>query len=566
MVNGKLTNNPADVAEALNYYFVDSVVTISQCFSPKYSEVYTVKTVEQALTLRAVSELDVTRTITSLKPSRAKDIFGMDVIMFKELSESLVNPITKMINLSVSQGMFPCAWKSSVIVPIFKSGDPHFASNYRPISILPIVSKVAEKLMAAQITNYLNNSYFALHPMQFGFRANYSTEMANCYFTEKVKSLLDKGVVVGAVFLDLRKAFDTLNHRILLSKLLSFNFSPHTLRWIESYLSGRTQYVSIQNYNSAPLSISTGVPQGSILGPLLFTLYINDLPSVCPNTNIQMYADDTVIYIHGSSVSQVANELTESLVHVAAWLEQCCLQLNISKTVCMFITKTKNLSVVPDVFVSGERLQVVSEYKYLGVLIDSKLSFKAQVKKVCNRVRFSLSNFRFIRDYMSSDAALIYMHSMIISHITYCLTTWSHASITTLKPLESLYKQSLKTLDKKSVQFHHCSILKKYNLLSWDNLIKYVHICLLFKTMNSLISPLKQFVNIRTTAHRSTRGGERGDCIIPFKRSNFSQSVFSVKAAREWNSIPSTIRRLHTFGSFQSHLKKWLLTTQHCQH
>ncbi len=159
MVNGKLTNNPADVAEALNYYFVDSVVTISQCFSPKYSEVYTVKTVEQALTLRAVSELDVTRTITSLKPSRAKDIFGMDVIMFKELSESLVNPITKMINLSVSQGMFPCAWKSSVIVPIFKSGDPHSASNYRPISILPIISKVAEKLMAAQITNYLNKLF-----------------------------------------------------------------------------------------------------------------------------------------------------------------------------------------------------------------------------------------------------------------------------------------------------------------------------------------------------------------------------------------------------------------------
>ncbi len=107
--------------------------------------------------------------------------------------------------------MFPCAWKSSVIVPIFKSGDPHSASNYRPISMLPIVSKVAEKLMAAQITNYLNNSYFALHPMQFGFRANYSTEMANCYFIEKVKSLLDKGGVVGAVFLDLRKAFDTLN-------------------------------------------------------------------------------------------------------------------------------------------------------------------------------------------------------------------------------------------------------------------------------------------------------------------------------------------------------------------
>lgn len=183
MVNGKLTNNRAVVAEALNYYFVDSVVTISQCFSPKYTEVYPVNTVEQALTLRAVSELDIRRTTTSLKQSRAKGIFGMDVVMLKELSESLVNPITKIINLSVSQGMFPCAWKSSVIVPIFKSGHPHSANNYRPINILPVVSKVAEKLMAAQITNHLNNSSCALHPMQFGFRANYSTEMANCYFT-----------------------------------------------------------------------------------------------------------------------------------------------------------------------------------------------------------------------------------------------------------------------------------------------------------------------------------------------------------------------------------------------
>ncbi len=115
--------------------------------------------------------------------------------------------------------------------------------------------------------------------------------------------------------------------------------------------------------------------------------------------------------------------------------------------------------------------------------------------------------------YVTWDVTYFITHTHV--HITYCLTTWSHACITTLKPLESLYKQSQKTLDKKSVQFHHCSILKKYNLLSWDNLIKYVHICLLFKTMNSLFSPLKQFVNIRTTAHRSTRGGERGDCIIP---------------------------------------------------
>ena len=187
----------------------------------------------------------------------------------------------------------------------------------------------------------------------------------------------------------------------------------------------RSQYVRVQNNQSSNLQLSTGVPQGSILGPLLFSLYINDLPSICPDINIQMYADDTVIYVDGGSLTQVANELTNKMVHVTAWLEQCCLQLNVSKTVYMFFTKTKSSCVEPDVFVSGERLQVVSQYKYLGVLIDSRLNFKAQVKKVCNKVKFSLSNLRFTRDCMSTEAALMYMHSMVLSHITYCLTSSS---------------------------------------------------------------------------------------------------------------------------------------------
>ncbi len=178
----------------------------------------------------------------------------------------------------------------------------------------------------------------------------------------------------------------------------------------------------------------------------------------------------------------------------------------------MFIAKTKNLSVVPDVFVSGKDYKLYLNISTLVFWLIPNFNLRRRLKRSVtgSDLVYQILDLFVI---MSSDAALIYMHSMIISHITYCLT-WSHASITTLKPLESLYKQSLITLDKKSVQFHHCSILKTYNLLSWDNLIKYVHICLLFKTMNSLFSPLKQFVNIRTTAHRSTRGGERGDCTL----------------------------------------------------
>lgn len=277
---------------------------------------------------------------------------------------------------------------------------------------------------------------------------------------------MDRGGVVGAVFLDLRKAFDTVNYTILLAKLCSFNFSSDALKWTESYLTDRLQHVRVQSFKSAALSLSTGLPQGSILGPLLFSLYMNDLPSVCPDVSVQLYADDTVVYVHGKNISQVAEKLTKSMDNITAWLKQSCLQLNTSKTVAMFFTKSnKNFSVEPNIFISGERLQIVLEYKYLGVLIDSKLSFTSHVKRVCNRIKLNLMNFRHIRHQMSTQAAKMYMHSMILSHITYCLPIWSQAGVTSLNPLQSLYKQTVKILDKKPNISHHCPILQKHRLL-----------------------------------------------------------------------------------------------------
>uniref|UniRef100_A0A3P9HF32 Reverse transcriptase domain-containing protein n=1 Tax=Oryzias latipes TaxID=8090 RepID=A0A3P9HF32_ORYLA len=329
--------------------------------------------------------------------------------MLKDLCSSLTRPITKIINLSLSQKTFPSTWKPAIVSPIIKSGDLHSMSNYRPISILPTVSKIAEKLVAKQIINHLDTTLYSLHPMQFGFRANYSTETATCFFTENIRILLDRGGVVGAVFLDLKKAFDTVNHKILLSKLCNFNFSSDALQWIDSYLTDRSQLVKVQSFKSAALSLPTGIPQGSILGPLLFSLYINDLPSSCPDVSVQMYADDTVVYVRGSNSSQVAEKLTDAMVNITAWLKYSCLQLNTSKTVAMFFNKSNNnLTAEPDVFVSGERLQIVSEYKYLGVILDSNLSFKSHIKRVCNRIKFNLSNFRHIRHQMSTQSAKMY--------------------------------------------------------------------------------------------------------------------------------------------------------------
>ncbi|XP_061607052.1 small fragment nuclease isoform X1 [Phyllopteryx taeniolatus] len=385
----------------------------------------------------------------------------MDTSMLKDLGSTLAPPIASIINLSISSGHFPKAWKSAIVTPVFKSGDSTSLNNYRPRSILPAISKVAEKWVSEQIVHYLISSSPSLHAMQFGFRSKHSTEMATCLFIEKIKSSLDKAGVVGAVFLDLRKAFDTVNHSVLLTKLSKFNFSRKTVSWIESYLHDRTQSVSVNNCRSESLRLTSGVPQGSILGPLLFSLYINDLPTVCSEAECVMYADDTVFFVHGRSKDTVAAKLTNTMSCVTTWLQECCLQLNVSKTVGMYFTKTNRVSPDPDILVNGEKMQIVSQYKYLGLIIDSQLSFKAHIDKLCKNIKLNLANFRAIRNEMSTEAAKIYLHSMILSHFNYCITSWSQAGQNAKKPLEVLYKQVIKVMDKKPRHYHHCAIFKK---------------------------------------------------------------------------------------------------------
>lgn len=341
------------------------------------------------------------------------------------------------------QGIYPDAWKSAIVTPIFKGGDQ---TNVQ-FSILPTVAKVAEKWVAKQLSTYLNEGHTPLHSMQFGFRSNHSTETANCYLLQNMKSKLDGGGVIGAVFLDLKQAFDTVNHEVLLSKLTLFNFSVEAIKWMTYYLANRKQSVRLGNSQSVYQNCNIGVPQGSILGPILFSLYINDLPLVCSSVSIQMYADDTVLYVHGKNKQQAANILTEVLVHVSDWLSNSYLHLNISKTVCMYFSQKPTVIPHPDVFVKGEKLKVVSDFKYLGIILDSQLTFQKHAKKVAKIIQFNLANFRHIRPCLTIEAAKLFMHSMTFSHITYCFTSWSQASTTVLKSIESLYKQTLEIFD-----------------------------------------------------------------------------------------------------------------------
>lgn len=475
-------------------------------------------------------------------------------------------PIAHLVNLSITHSFFPTDWKHAIVIPIFKSGDRHVVSNYRPISLLPVISKVAEKVVINQLTDHINSCNPGLNPVQFGFRKLHSTETAVLHLTEQIRSVLDKGGVVGAVFLDLSKAFDTVNHDVLGSKLNSFNLSSNTLAWISSYLSNRRQCVKIKGMCSSFLGCTTGVPQGSVLGPLLFSLYINDLPQHCHGVEVQLYADDTVLYTHATSAQQAAIKLTNALVGVAEWLDQSCLTLNIGKTKGMFFSKTKLNILDVNICFKGEQIETVTEFKYLGVLLDSNLTFKKHIKKMTKIIKYNLANFRQIRSSLSTEAAKVFLHALIFSHIAYCITCWGQASQTTIRPLESLYKQALKIFDKKPFRHHHCDILHKYNLLTFENFRIFSNLCTVYKILKGLAPTcLSKYVCYRGSV-RTTRIASLHSCTVPFCYSAFRQAAFSVKAVIQWNTIPDHIKTCDLFGAFKVNIKKHLKLSQQCIH
>ena len=567
-INNQTISESRQIAQALNDYFVESVEEMARSF--KSNGCVTTSTAEKighSFELHEVSQNQVIEIINNLKTTHSKDLSNLDVAFAKKHMITLAKPLTHLINTSMVSGKFPEEWKQARVIPIFKSGAVDLVSNYRPISILPVLSKILEKIVAKQLTAYLeSNSY--IHPLQFGFRTKFSTESANCYLLEKIKSYLDKGSLVGAVFLDLKRAFDTVNHSILISKLANYNFSQNTLAWFTSYLSNRNQCVMINNTKSSFSQIKTGVPQGSVLGPILFSLYINDLPKSCQGADFQMYADDAVIYAHGTTATAVSKKLTEYLEAVANWLDNSCLTLNVDKTVSMcFSSGRRPTPTTLNISINNQSITQVSEVNYLGLILDYHLKFDKHVKKISKIVKLNLYTFRLIRECLTFEAAKIFLHSMILSHFNYCITAWSQASPSVVKPLKGLYNRAIKILGKRPIRSHHCNVLRDLKMLSFENYITLSNSNLTHKCLHDQApQALCDLVLPMHALGRCTRSATAGNCQVPKRKSPLGQSSFLVKGANTWNSLPTELKQVHNHKQFKAKLKEFLKDNQICSH
>ena len=359
--------------------------------------------------------------------------------MLKSTSSSIASPLCHIFNLSISSGLVPLDWKFSSVVPIPKSSPTSSSpSNYRPISLLSLVSKLLEKHIQSLLYDFcISNNLIS--PFQFGFLPYRSTISALLYSTHTIFSLLESYSSVCGAFLDLRKAFDSVPHLPLLNLLASSNLPPPFLNWLHSYLLNRTQRVVVNGSSSSSLLVSSGVPQGSILGPLLFLIYVNGLTNLHFShlTHIILYADDILIFKPISSPADMSS-FQSDLDLISSWLSSHFLQINSSKSKYIFFSH-KSFSRSP--------IEHVSSFFYLGIILSSSLSWSPHISSVCLKSRKILGLlFRHFSPHSSPSTLIKLYLSLVRPILEYGSIIWDPSSPTVSQSLDSVHTLLLKLL------------------------------------------------------------------------------------------------------------------------
>ena len=464
---------------------------------------------------------------------------------------ALNNQFLYIVNKSIESGEYPSAWKIATIVPIPKVANPTEAGDLRPVALLPIPGKIVEKVVHKQMINFLEEHKY-LDPKQNGFRSKHSTEETIFDFTSDLSIAKNKKLDSLAIFVDFKKAFDTVNHKILSNKLRSYNFGDSSIKWIDSYLNQRKQSTLLNNYKSNLKNVTCGVPQGSILGPLLFLVYINDLSTIIKHSKVLLYADDTVLYRQIDRAKKAADttKLQSDLNHLSNWCRVNKLTINTSKTKAMYFPSISNYHTQPTLKLNGMELQPVKSYKYLGVEVDSELSSKAQLANTYKKATNKLYLLRCIRPYLTIKAALDICKTTLLPTIDYGNIFLTACTIKELEKLQVVQNNAIRCcLNIPYPRMEHVQVvhdmtnIKKVKERRSTHLLTCVHRTVLNRKLNLV------------ERERQTRASVAPliDCGMP--RTKTIQKTPYFQGCLMWNLLPPDIRELDNLDLFKTRIK-----------
>jgi len=557
LTNAGTVSDPMTIAECFNSYFTH-VPTELESKIPN-SDVsplsYMGDRVLNSFFVGYCSDSDVRYVIRGMK-NKSCALNTIPVFIFKTCSEILSPVIARLFCMSVYSGTFPNSLKTARVIPIHKSGEPTSTSNYRPISTLPILSKIFEKLMHKKLMSFIDSNNI-LSRCQFGFRSNSSTSDAILEFLDGAVDVLDQKKSMITVFLDFTKAFDTVKHNILIDKLRFLGIRGLSLEWFRSYLSGRKQYVSVNGCDSGLLEVHTGIPQGSVLGPTLFLLYINDMNRSSDKLRFVHFADDTTVFSSGNNVNELTTNINTELSNVYAWLCSNRLSLNIKKSSCMLISNKRDV-VLSNVTIAGIDIDFVDEAKFLGILIDNKLTFKPHTTQISKKLSRTIGMLNRISGLVPPKAKLNIYYSLIYSRVSYGIVAWGRSGVGNSNHIERLLRKA------RNVVMYPVRKNPLENFLSFQSIYKYFTCVKLYKVVKLGQHPyfVHNFNSLLPRHTHETRFNSQVRFTPPLYSKAICQRFFLYQSIDLWNALPGSIRNCRSIGNFKAELKRELISIQ----
>ena len=416
-------------------------------------------------------ETEVAGIIRELKNKQSSGHDNISNVLLKKNLNVIVNPLTYICNLSISTGVVPSAMKLARVIPIFKKGDNMVLGNYRPISLLTCLSKVLEKLVFTRTCKFLE-THELLYNLQFEFRAKHSTTHALLTMINKIASGIDKYEHTVRVFLDFSKAFDTINPDILFYKLSYYGVRGIALEWFRNYLHNRQQCVYIANALSNTKDVSCGVPQGSILGPLLFLIYINDFCKSSEVLSFILFADDSNLFFSHKDPHILLSTINQELKCVSEWIKANKLSLNLQKTNYMLFSNIIN-ELPGNVVFYCTITQRVLNTKFLGITIDEKLSWKEHVDNICKVISRNIGIINKVKFYFPTRILLNLYSTLILPHLNYGIIAWGNCADYLLNIILLLQKKALRVICHSDFRAHMDALFHTHSILKITDLYNY---------------------------------------------------------------------------------------------